>query len=158
MSAILSRPQCVNRYPRQQSYSRKFIKATLSCGMSFLPPLFPHSIHDAIHFVPGLCWGNAYRTEIRLLWIHFRMDSRITFWINVITVITHVNNNQLWVDTISHQFMITLSNGNISRVTGPLCGESTGHRWFTLKKASDRALRRITVLLLLHCLKVFVFS
>ena len=30
--------------------------------------------------------------------------------------------------------MSTSSNGNIFRVTGPLCGEFTGHRWIPLKK------------------------
>ena len=29
------------------------------------------------------------------------------------------------------------SNGNIFRVTGPLCGEFTGHRWIPDTKASD---------------------
>ena len=33
--------------------------------------------------------------------------------------------------------MVTSSNGNIFRVTGPLCGEITGHRWISLTKASD---------------------
>ena len=33
--------------------------------------------------------------------------------------------------------MITSSNGNIVRVTGPLCGEFTGHRWIPIAKASD---------------------
>ena len=33
--------------------------------------------------------------------------------------------------------MITSSNGNIFRVTGPLCGEFTGYRWIPLTKASD---------------------
>ena len=32
---------------------------------------------------------------------------------------------------------MTSSNGNIFRVTGPLCGESTGHRWIPLTKAND---------------------
>ena len=32
--------------------------------------------------------------------------------------------------------MMTSSNGNISRVTGPLWGESTGHWWIPLTKAS----------------------
>ena len=32
---------------------------------------------------------------------------------------------------------MTLSNGNIFRVTNPLWGESTGHRWIPLAKASD---------------------
>ena len=39
------------------------------------------------------------------------------------------------------KFMMTLSNGNIFRVTGPLCGEFTGHRWIPLTKASDAELR-----------------
>ena len=33
--------------------------------------------------------------------------------------------------------MMTLSNGNIFRVTGPLRGEFTGKRWFPQTKASD---------------------
>ena len=33
--------------------------------------------------------------------------------------------------------MMTSSNGNIFRVTGPLCGEFTGHRWIPRTKASD---------------------
>ena len=36
--------------------------------------------------------------------------------------------------------MITSSNGNIFRVTGPLCGEFSGHRWIPLTKASDAEL------------------
>ena len=47
-----------------------------------------------------------------------------------------------WNDTIKHgcfrhRAMITSSNGNIFRVTGPLCGEFTGHRWIPLTKAID---------------------
>ena len=38
------------------------------------------------------------------------------------------------------EFMITSSNGNIFRVTGPLCGEFTGHRWIPLTKANDAEL------------------
>ena len=33
-------------------------------------------------------------------------------------------------------FMMTSSNGNISGVTGHLCGEFTGHRWIPYTKAS----------------------
>ena len=35
---------------------------------------------------------------------------------------------------------MTSSNGNIFRVTGPLCGEFKGHRWISLTKASDEEL------------------
>ena len=37
--------------------------------------------------------------------------------------------------------MMTSSNGNLFLVTGPLWGESTGHRWLPLTKASDAELR-----------------
>ena len=37
-------------------------------------------------------------------------------------------------------FMTTSSNGNVFRVTGPLWGEFTGHRWIPLAKASDAGL------------------
>ena len=32
---------------------------------------------------------------------------------------------------------MTSSSGNIFRVSGPLWGETTGHRWIPLTKASD---------------------
>ena len=35
---------------------------------------------------------------------------------------------------------MTLSNGNIFRVTGPLCGEFTGNRWIPRTKANDAEL------------------
>ena len=37
--------------------------------------------------------------------------------------------------------MMMSSNGNIFRVTGSFWGESTGHRWIPLTKASDAELR-----------------
>ena len=37
-------------------------------------------------------------------------------------------------------FVMTSSNGNIFRVTGPLWGESTGHQWIPLIKVSDAEL------------------
>ena len=38
---------------------------------------------------------------------------------------------------------MTSSNGNIFPVTGHLLGESTGHRWIPVTKASDAELRCI---------------
>ena len=37
--------------------------------------------------------------------------------------------------------MMTSSNGNIFRVTGPLRGEFTGHQWIPITKVSDAELR-----------------
>ena len=39
--------------------------------------------------------------------------------------------------TIFIVLIMTSSNGNVFRVTGPLWGESTGHRWIPLTTASD---------------------
>ena len=39
--------------------------------------------------------------------------------------------------TTNAQAMMTSSNGNIFRVTGPLCGEFTGRRWIPLTETSD---------------------
>ena len=36
--------------------------------------------------------------------------------------------------------MMTLWDGNIFRITGPLWGEFTGHRWIPLTKAIDAEL------------------
>ena len=42
------------------------------------------------------------------------------------------------LEPIQHDIdMMTSLNGNIFRVTGPLCGEFTGYRWIPLTKASD---------------------
>ena len=45
-----------------------------------------------------------------------------------------------WSDIKLSPYMMTSSNGSIFRVTGPLCGEFTGHRWIPLTKASDAEL------------------
>ena len=37
-------------------------------------------------------------------------------------------------------YMMTSSNGSMFRVTGPLCGEFTGHWWIPLTEASDAGL------------------
>ena len=41
---------------------------------------------------------------------------------------------------LSWYCMMTSSNGNNFRVTGPLCGEFTRHRWISLTEASDAEL------------------
>ena len=38
---------------------------------------------------------------------------------------------------VENHCMMTSSNGNIFRVTGPLCGKFTGHWWIPRTKASD---------------------
>ena len=71
---------------------------------------------------------------------HRNISIGIMAWIS-----NHIYTNKWHV--MSHpctqQFnggMMTSSNGNIFRVTGPLCGEFTGHWWIPLTKASDTEL------------------
>ena len=47
----------------------------------------------------------------------------------------HINQLQ-----VRNSLMMTSSDGTIFRVTDPLWGESTGHRWIPLTKASDEEL------------------
>ena len=60
-----------------------------------------------------------------------------------INPLTHEFHNQTetCADMSWYAFvMMTSSNGNIFRVTGPLCGEFTGLRWIPGTKASDAEL------------------
>ena len=45
-----------------------------------------------------------------------------------------------WVQAFTQCNMMTSSNGNIFRITSPLCGKFTGHRLIPLTKASDAEL------------------
>ena len=59
-------------------------------------------------------------------------------------IVMKLNSVRCWyywnTDTESTMIIMTSSNGNIFRVTGPFCGEFTGHRWIPLTKASDAEL------------------
>ena len=49
-------------------------------------------------------------------------------------------NNSTTVAGCVYSLMMTSTNGNIFSVTGPLCGEFTGHRGIPLSKTSDAEL------------------
>ena len=62
-------------------------------------------------------------------------------WKTIFTILHHtmVRESLLRVMQLCTH-MMTSSNGNNFRVTGPLCGEFTSHRWIPLTKASDAEL------------------
>ena len=69
-----------------------------------------------------------------------------TYWTNKWNPFIHVTYNKIksavlftW-SHITRWYMMTSSNGNIFRVTGPLWGEPTGHRWITHTMTSDEEL------------------
>ena len=61
-------------------------------------------------------------------------------WIIYLMVIYAFLRGTQGIAYIIGQNMITSSNENISRVTDPFWGESTGHRWIPLTKASNAKL------------------
>ena len=61
------------------------------------------------------------------------------FNIKAMFVDSHYKNETVVKPTC---LMMTSPNGNIFRVTGPLCGEFIGHRWISLTKASDLRLNK----------------
>ena len=48
-----------------------------------------------------------------------------------------LNREGIFLTDLPRGIIMTSSNENIFRVTGPLLGEYTGHRWIPLTKASD---------------------
>ena len=107
--------------------------------------------------VTGLCEGNSPGTgefpaqrashaeNVSIWWRHYEcfaanipaiyyVASPIAFgWLPRASFTTEI---MAWISN----HMMTSSNGNIFRVTGPLCGEFTGHRWIPHTKASDAEL------------------
>ena len=76
-----------------------------------------------------------WKTEVTV-YIHYRqrtMDREIWCTISISAL--------CWLAIMQMNCcMMTSSNGHIFRVTGPLWGESTGHRWIPITKASDAEL------------------
>ena len=73
----------------------------------------------------GLPWQVAFYT-------HFFLHENL--WIVTWNSFSYGPVDKIW------GFMMMSSNGNISRVTGLLCWEFTGHRWISHTKASDAEL------------------
>ena len=65
-----------------------------------------------------------------------RTTNKFTFAIHSQTITNNVKMQLTTFHATPRQIMMTSSNGNIFRVTGPL-GEFTGHRWIPRTKASD---------------------
>ena len=66
----------------------------------------------------------------------------LLYFLEYFISISHIVTNDIKsrIKWVVPDFMMTSSNENIFRVTGPLYGEFTGHRWIPLTKASDAEL------------------
>ena len=123
---------------------------TKSSDVGYLPPLWRHAslLNDGSCSFTVTCYGQLLTTDIgRTISTshchrhprahHHRLCRRrqMTWWserrVKMFVMLRHSR-------CIS--YMKTASNGNICRVTGPLCGEFNGHRWIPRTKASDAEL------------------
>ena len=93
--------------------------------------------------VTGLCMGNSpgpvnspHKGPVTRKCFHLMTSS----WTDPMLHGKPVQYTSRHMPIDSRTFMMTSSNGNIFRVTGPLCGKFTGHRWIPLTKASDAEL------------------
>ena len=76
------------------------------------------------------CIVNTWICALQIIYVKLR-----------ITIFLSITEFDYWRTAQAHHFiMMTSSNGNIFRVTDPLCGEFNGQRWIPRTKASDAEL------------------
>ena len=93
--------------------------------------------------IPRFSRWPAHRIKLKFGgWIHYSTPQlRLTFYPTLYNPCSDFL--PLWLDLQTGDVhlvggsMMTSSNENIFRVTGPLCGEVTGYRWIPHTKASD---------------------
>ena len=83
------------------------------------------------------CLLSLFRIKVNislnvLKMVHNSPTSRTLSW-NLRCGPWRLHTVAVWLD-----FMMTSSNGNILRVTGPMCGKFTGHRWISFTKGQWR--------------------
>ena len=114
-----------------QFYYRKLLYWSNICVLSFRLPNSGPIIH---------VWD--IKGGVLLAWYF----ARLMAWLSIYIVL--MVDGSLWspraaglwyslLDSQNKLSMMTSSNRNIFRVTDPLCGEFTGHRWIPRTKASD---------------------
>ena len=96
--------------------------------------------------IPGACairdftylargpWHCTVTGSLMLVYSYSNLPGLVTYCLQGLVMQSFFVECKTWL------FIMTSSNGNIFRVTGPLCREFTGHRWIPLTKASDTEL------------------
>ena len=92
----------------------------------------PASFSDTLSSPYFLLW----RVEITKTFSSVPICCEPFFGITITLVTDHACIWQVWPEQATLN-MMTSSNGNIFRVSGPLCGDFIDHRWIPLTKASD---------------------
>ena len=92
-----------------------------------------------IHNNPAMVEIKAW-CQAGIIWTMFSLLTQIC--ITQLAQMPFRSSIEIWLGDVLtiHVFMVMSSNGNVFRVTDPLCGEFTGHRWIPLTKTSDAEL------------------
>ena len=96
--------------------------------------------HSQKGVTDGQTDGRTENTIHRAAWSQLKTFPTILTKISQKTLSFTLDGLPYNTDTIYLIYMMTSSNGNIFRVTGPLCGEFTGQRWIPRTKASNAEL------------------
>ena len=113
-------------------------------------------LHPSLDFDLDSCYHCTLINKIQLNW---NQNIKPFFWKTQLEILFAkcpaqcIDPSTLWKMVISCKQhlqmhfidMMTSWNGNIFRVTGPLCGEFTGDRWIPLTEAGDQVTRSFDV-------------
>ena len=144
-SGIRKEKRCLKSRPVLLTWTLTITRSQDTQSVCFL---YFHQLNDFFNYV--IMTPKAHFLHLWLNEVHRAYTGR-GFDVNALFSQTHrgqqsagnIKLNQCWIMPIAHvnfEHMMTSSNGNIFRVTGPLCGEFTGPRWIPLKKASGAEL------------------
>ena len=130
---------------KSSGWYSKFRFFTTRGGPSALPYLW--SVYSCVIVqLSSSRWAYGPVSQIIYWAIIQILEDFFAFWINVPSgdLGSHPDDLSVVSDLIRVQVctchsseFVTWWRGNIFCVTGPLCGEFTGHRWIPLTKASD---------------------
>ena len=79
-------------------------------------------------------------TKVVLMTLYGQQLKFMNAFMDTHATLLHCDQWTTAVTGIKDDTMMTSSNGKSFRITGPLCGEFTGHRWIPLTKASHAEL------------------
>ena len=127
---------------------------SLNISLKFVPKVPNDTIPALVQVMAWRCSGDKPLSELMMVGLLMHICVTRPQWINddrtneTGTTLRNIScgrkydhlSSTVWMGTVIEMFMMASSNGNIFRVTGPLCGEFTCLRWIQRTKACDAEL------------------
>ena len=106
-------------------YAISYVRLNFCCTCPSAKVTVRHTVHRNIYYLNGIKKTLSRNTHVNINLKRLQLHEYFVSWDQSVSIELDQCNG-----------MMTSSNGNIFRVTGHLCGESTGHRWIPSTKAS----------------------